>query len=219
MALGKLTALQERILILLAPLPAWTLTGGAALVGFYTQHRTTRDLDLFFRPQRALGSIVEDVAAALTAEDLQVAVLRRLPTFAQLEVRDAVETIVVDLVADPTPLIEAAVATTIGAVTVHVETTYQLLVNKLCSLLSRSELRDLVDIRALVAAGVDLDRALEDCPKHDAGFSPLTFSWILKDLQIARLGRARGWSEEEMVGLEEFREQLMEKVLMMTYLG
>jgi hypothetical protein len=29
--------------------PAWTLTGGGALVGFYTKHRETRDLDLFKR--------------------------------------------------------------------------------------------------------------------------------------------------------------------------
>lgn len=216
MALGKLTSLQERILVLLAPLPAWTLTGGAALVGFYTHHRTTRDLDLFFRPQRALGSVVEDVTSMLVADGLQVVALRTSPTFAQLEVRDLNESIVVDLVADPTRTIEAAIPTSIGAATVHVETIYQLLVNKLCSLLSRSEPRDLIDIQALVAAGVDLDRALEDCPKHDSGFSPLTFSWILKDLQITRLGRAREWTEEEIVRLEEFRQRLMEKLMGMT---
>lgn len=213
MPLGRLTALQERILVLLAPLPSWTLTGGAALVGFYTRHRTTRDLDLFFRPQRTLGSIVDDVTATLTADGLQVVPLHTAPTFAQLEVRDLEETIVVDLVADPTPVLERSIATSIGAVTVYVETSYQLLVNKLCALLSRSEIRDLVDIQALLASGEDLDRALSDCPQHDAGFSPLTFSWILKDLPIARLGRTRGWSQEDISSLEEFRGLLMQKVV------
>jgi hypothetical protein len=46
---GKLSALQQRILVVLSPLrPSWTLTGGAALAGFHTKHRETRDLDLFF---------------------------------------------------------------------------------------------------------------------------------------------------------------------------
>ena len=216
MPLGRLTALQERILVLLAPLPSWTLTGGAALAGFYTQHRTTRDLDLFFRPQDTLGTVVGEVTAALTAAGLQVTPLRTLPTFAQLEVRDGIEMIALDLVADPTPIIESSVPTSIGTVTVQVETKYQLLVNKLCSLLSRSEIRDLVDIQALLEAGGDLDRALADCPQHDAGFSPLTFSWILKDLLIARVARLRGWSEEEIANLEAFRDQLMLKVMGLT---
>jgi len=55
MPIGKRSALQERVLRLLADVePRWTLTGGAALAGFHTQHRATRDLDLFFRPHAAL---------------------------------------------------------------------------------------------------------------------------------------------------------------------
>jgi len=58
---GKLSALQQRILVVLSPLrPSWTLTGGAALAGFHTKHRETRDLDLFFHHPQDLGSIVSD---------------------------------------------------------------------------------------------------------------------------------------------------------------
>lgn len=40
MALGRLTDLQERVLMTLAPMkPEWTLSGGGALVGFHTCHR------------------------------------------------------------------------------------------------------------------------------------------------------------------------------------
>ncbi len=56
MPLGRLSALQERVLILLAEIaPPWTLTGGAALAGFHTMHRETRDLDLFFRGHATSG--------------------------------------------------------------------------------------------------------------------------------------------------------------------
>ena len=69
MAVGRLSALQERVLLLVADLtPPWTLTGGGALVGFYTKHRETRDLDLFFRAQRSLGEAVTEVRRRLEAE-------------------------------------------------------------------------------------------------------------------------------------------------------
>jgi hypothetical protein len=65
MSLNKLSAIQERVLVALAALrPPWTLTGGGALVGFYTKHRETRDLDLFFHHERGLGSIIVDATHA-----------------------------------------------------------------------------------------------------------------------------------------------------------
>jgi hypothetical protein len=48
--LGKLSELQERVLVALAGIdPPWTLSGGAVLAGFHTAHRETRDLDLFWQ--------------------------------------------------------------------------------------------------------------------------------------------------------------------------
>lgn len=56
MSIGKLSTLQERVLRLLADVePPWTLTGGAALAGFHTHHRTTRDLDCSSGPRRRSG--------------------------------------------------------------------------------------------------------------------------------------------------------------------
>ncbi len=46
---GRLTSAQVEVLRALAGIvPAWRLAGGAALAGFYTRHRGTRDLDLFW---------------------------------------------------------------------------------------------------------------------------------------------------------------------------
>jgi hypothetical protein len=95
--------------------------------------------------------------------------LRSSATFAQLDVRLDAESTIIDLVADPTPIAEVAQPMPVGDVTIMVETPHQLLVNKLCALLSRSELRDLIDIRALVESGADLPRALRDCPARTPG--------------------------------------------------
>ncbi len=211
---GRLTPLQARILILLANIdPDWTLVGGGALVGFHTRHRETRDLDLFFRPLQALRELPAEVVRRLDAAGLAVSVLQTAPAFCRLEVRDPHEVILIDLVADPTPVAEAAVPTQFADVTILVETPHQLLVNKLCALLSRAELRDLVDVRALLAAGGDLSRALADSPGQDAGFSPLTFAWVVRDLPIERLGRTLGWDPGDLVALVTFRDQLVDRVL------
>jgi len=102
----------------------------------------------------------------------------------------------------------------VGAdVTIMVETPHQLLVNKLCALLSRSELRDLIDIRALVESGADLSRALHDCPGQDAGFSPMTFAWGANGLPLRRIATVQGWPEPEIEALERFRQDLVERVM------
>lgn len=214
MAQGRLTPLQERILLALAQVePRWSLVGGGALVGFHTRHRETRDLDLFFRPQAVLADVPDVVGARLTATGLEVSSLQVAPAFCRLEVRDHAETILVDLVADPTPVVEPAEPTPFADTQILVETPHQLLVNKLCALLSRSELRDLVDVQALLAAGGELERALADCPGQDAGFSPLTFAWVLRGLPVERLARATGSSDAAVEALVAFRDRLVERVL------
>ena len=214
MPTGKLTPLQTRALATLAEMePPWTLTGGAALVGFHTQHRETRDLDLFWQSKDALGQLIDDTVQRLRMQGLDVAVLQRSAAFGRIEVRDTKDSIVIDLVADPVPLAEAPQSKTVEGRTILVDTRHQILVNKLCALLSRSELRDLVDVRAILDAGGDLERALEDCPRQDSGFSPLTFSWAVNSLPIERIARASGWSETQVDELVQFRDELVARVL------
>jgi hypothetical protein len=90
---------------------------------------------------------------------------------------------------------------------------HQQLTLKLCALLSRSELRDLVDVRALLDAGGDLTRALADCPRQDGGFSPLTFSWAVKNIAVEKLARALGWDDSEIVSIVRYRDELVDQVL------
>ena len=113
----KLTPLQRRILHVLSRLtPPWTLTGGGALAGVYLGHRTTRDLDLFWRSRPALGDAASEARALLHAESLDVTVLRTTPTFGQLRVSDDEDVCIVDLVAEPFASIEPPSHANIGGV-------------------------------------------------------------------------------------------------------
>jgi hypothetical protein len=213
-ALGKLSDLQERILVALAEIdPPWTLSGGGALAGFHTAHRETRDLDLFWQGRRVLGDVVEKVRACLERAGLEGGVVQTQEAFARLNVKDGTAAVIVDLVADPVPLAEAPRAVTVREAAFLVDTPHQILVNKLCALLGRSEPRDLEDIMTLLEAGGDLSRALADCPQQDAGFSPVTLAWAVDALPLERLAAASGWPLDRIEATARFQRTFVDRVM------
>lgn len=209
----KLTPLQRRILRELAGItPPWTLTGGGALAGVHLGHRETRDLDLFWRNRGELGTLVADVVAVLRAGDLAAQVLRTAPAFGELRVSDGGDACIVDLVAEPFGPIAAPDRAVIEGTTIQVDNRHELLASKLATLLERSEIRDLVDVKALVDAGGDLPAALGDAPKKDAGFSPLTLAWVLKGYDPRPAAQALGWSVTQTEELLSFRQWLIDRL-------
>jgi hypothetical protein len=211
---NRLTELQQRALVALAGMhPEWTLTGGGALAGAHLGHRTTRDLDLFWHGADALADLPAEVERRLKANGLRVDVLQTAPAFRQLRVSDELTAIVIDLVADRVATIESPARAEIGGVYILVDTPHEILVNKLCALLGRAEGRDLVDVRELLRSGLDLDRALLDAPKKDAGFSPLTFSWVLRQPTIAFALDAAGFDAAARTELLAFRDELIDRVM------
>lgn len=214
----KLTNIQKKLLEALAgaqfSLP-WRLTGGAALIGAYTHHRATRDLDLFFSESK-LGAIPREIQETLTQKGFTVTPIQSSPAFVRFLVEAKDERVILDLVADNISPIEEPVAWKIEGADIRIDTPHEILVNKLCGLLSRSELRDLVDLEALLNIGGDLDRALQDAPQKDAGFSPLTLGWVLKGMPIEMLAQTLGLSDEDAKHLTEFRDILVERVVKTT---
>jgi Nucleotidyl transferase AbiEii toxin, Type IV TA system len=201
--ISRLGPLQHRVLQELAGMqPAWTLFGAGALIGFYLGHRESRDLDLAFRPLLELGEIPREIEARLRRAGLEVDHLQRAVSFARFRVRHGDETIELDLVADPTPPLEPPIEPVAG---IHVETRRTLLAQKLCALLSRTELRDLEDVGALLDAGEDLERGLRDAVTLDGGFSPPTLAWLLQSFPLGRAGD-EGRDQQR---LESIREQLV----------
>lgn len=209
----RLTPLQRRILRTLVPIePPWTLTGGGALAGVYFGHRATRDLDLFWRERTNLGRVPADAQVLLGAAGLDVVVLRTSPMFAELRVSDAHDTCIVDLVAEPFRSLEPARQADIDGARVAVDSMQEILVNKLTALLGRVELRDLVDVEALLAAETDLIAALRDAPKKDGGFSAMTLAWVLQTFDAKPLALALGWTTTDATALDAFRQSLIDRL-------
>jgi hypothetical protein len=195
--------------------PKWRLVGGAALAGFYTKHRTTRDLDLFWAgPElRDLSIVSTDCEQRLRAAGLRVDALQTHPTFVRLRAANDAETVIVDLVVDFPPVAAPVRKQVVAGAEVDVDAPEEILVSKLCALLSRSEVRDLVDVRALLESGLDLEKALAVAPSKDGGFSPLTIAWLLDQFPVEALAGKEGMSSEDARSLATFRGQLVERIL------
>lgn len=210
---ARLSPLQRRLVVLLAGLqPPWILTGGAALAGFHTRHRGTRDLDLRWPGSTALGGVSHTVRERFRDAGLACEVLQSGPSFERLHVSDASEVVLVDLIVDPVASIEAPLQAELDGARLQIDSAHEILVNKLCALLGRMELRDLEDLRALLESDGDLGRALADAPRKDRGFSALTLTWVLKGMPADRLARTAGWSEADAASIEQFKLALIDRL-------
>lgn len=156
------------------------LTGGAALVGFHLGHRETHDLDLF-----TVEDVMSDgfVVVSEVAQQLGASVesLQTSPDFRRLLVRHASEAIVIDLVRERVAQVTNE-KLLFGEI--RVDPPEEILANKLCALLSRSEIRDLVDVRALELLGYRIEDALPAANQKDRGLTAAQLGWVLSQIEL-----------------------------------
>ncbi len=220
MSRDRLTSLQRRCLAALADLqPRWVLTGGAALAGFHLGHRTTRDLDLFFRGLRRLEpETLRAIESRLELAGLNHRRIQSGEAFVRYQIAGVDETVVLDLVAEPVRAVsepdEVVLQGDSGLTpaTIQIDSRHEILVNKLNALVSRTELRDLVDLEALVTDDLTLEGALRDAARKDGGFSPLTLVACLANFPVALLAARTGLDETTTSSLATFARVLSEKV-------
>lgn len=182
------------------------LTGGAALAGFHLGHRPTKDLDLFTAEDRleqgvsALRAVAERLGA--TIEEVQTAA-----TFRRFFLGRDRQTVVVDLVRDLVPQIHPE-KKCFGQI--RVDLPEEIFANKLCAILSRSELRDLVDIYTLEKHGFSIDQALRQGFLKDGGLTAGQLAWVLSEIELGDDAKPPGnvTVEELRRFLETWKKQL-----------
>lgn len=75
---------------------------------------------------------------------------------------------------------------------IRVDPPQEILANKLTALLSRAEIRDLVDVAALEEKGYAVEDALPLARQKDAGLTPAQLSWVLSQIEIGDGARLPG---------------------------
>jgi hypothetical protein len=90
---------------------------------------------------------------------------------------------------------------------IRVDPAEEIMANKLCTLLARAEVRDLVDVRALEGAGLGLQDALNAGARKDGGLTPAQLAWVLSEIHIGDDARLPGG-----VAVPELREYLRDLI-------
>jgi len=188
------------------------LTGGAALTGFYQSPRPTDDLDLFGAPALEMADAVRSLEAAAAACGARLESVKTFPDYRRfLAVRGA-ETCRVDLVIDRAPALESE-KQRFGSV--RVDSMREIAANKVCAILSRSEVKDLLDLKFLLGAGLDLGQALRDARLKDRGAEPSTLAWVLEQISISPEARLPAGADP--IELDRFRKQLVEQLQRLAF--
>ena len=180
------------------------LTGGSALGMFYLDHRRSYDLDLFTAEEvegKEVQNLVLRVAAKIGAECHS---LRSAPDFHRFRLTRGAERELLDLVVDRAPQLDALKSVVDG---IRVDTLREITANKLTTLLSRTELKDVVDLYFLELHGQDLLAALPDAQAKDGGWEPAVVSMLLDGLRVTELPP---WMIRPLVAadLQKFLDQL-----------
>lgn len=178
----KLTPLQrETLRAFFRNERGFYLTGGAALAGFHLRHRETNDLDFFTpdedafeRGRHALEAAAESVGAALV-------VRQHAPGFQRYVLTRGEEGLVVDLVWDRSWQVHEEKPERDG---IRLDPPDEILANKLTTLLSRAEERDLVDVLLLERAGLSVEEALPAALAKDGGCTPAALAFVLSQVRI-----------------------------------
>jgi hypothetical protein len=181
--------------------PGFFLTGGGALAGFYLGHRGTKDLDLFTTGTglddgvRALQAAADDVGATLEAT-------QTYPDFRRFLMTRPGDSVVIDLVRDRAPQLFTEKRVIDGVVVDPIE---EIFANKLCTVLSRCEARDLVDLMMLERAGLRVEDALGPASAKDGGLTPGQLAWVVSQIEVGADAKPPGG-----VSAAELRDYLKE---------
>jgi predicted nucleotidyltransferase component of viral defense system len=164
--------------------PPFFLTGGTALSAFYLQHRYSEDLDLFTLDSDAFDRVplyVADAAARLTAS---VASLQTAPQFRRYKFSRKGAPVIVDFVREVVPQVSVEKNSFDGII---VDTLDDITVNKVCTVLSRAEIKDYIDLYFLARAGYRLENYIEAAQRKDAGVSRATLAYLLSEFRLSKV--------------------------------
>ena len=214
MLVSRLSALQRDVMRgFFTREQRFFLTGGGALVGFHLGHRETEDLDLF-----ATQAVLDEglLALAAVAADLGSSIERIAdnPFIKRSVIRRGEESVKVDLVFEPVAQWFPRKREIDG---ILVDPPEEILANKLCTLLSRAEVRDLVDVLALERAGFRIEDALPAAMRKDGGLTPAQLAAVLSEWRLGVDAQLPGGVS--VAELDAYRRELIPRLTRMAFPG
>lgn len=164
---------------------AFFLTGGSALGVFYLQHRLSFDLDFFTTDESLDWHVLDNELQAISrAMSASISSVTSSPTFRRYELTRNSEREVLDFVIEFAPQIDRE-KNSIG--NLRVDTLREIMVNKICTLIGRCEVKDVVDLFFLEKRGFRVAEYFEEAKQKEGGLDPAMLSYILSEFQLDRV--------------------------------
>jgi hypothetical protein len=160
------------------------LTGGSALGIFYFNHRLSYDLDLFTIKDIDWKYVDNLFISTCNEIGAKYNSITKAPFFRRYELFRNEEREIIDLVVDKVPQIQNR-KNKFGLI--YVDTLLEIGVNKICTLLSRTELKDVIDLYFLVKNGFDIKENIINAKKKDEGIEPAMISYLLSQFDVSQL--------------------------------
>ena len=156
---------------------AFFLTGGSALGIFYLQHRMSYDLDFFTTDTSIQWHLLDNEVRSISdCIEAHCEAITAAPTFRRYELKRKQEQEILDFVVEMTPQIDVE-KTHFGKL--RVDTLREITVNKICTLIGRCELKDLVDLFFLNKRGFTVRDHFAEARRKEGGLDPAMISFIL----------------------------------------
>lgn len=160
------------------------LSGGGALA-LHLGHRRSLDLDLFADQEAAFRATLTSLPVIARDLGARVEILMDAPAFRRVLLTSSEgEAVRVDLVLETAERVGPPPVARDGLLFDPIE---ELLANKLCAILGRSEPRDLVDLFYLDQAGYHLLDTLPAARHKDAGLTPGQLAWAIGQVPLDHL--------------------------------
>lgn len=155
------------------------LTGGSALGVFYLEHRISYDLD-FFALEEVNWHVLENSVIAISGEiGATYRALTTSPGFRRFELAREPDREILDFVIERTPQVDAE-KNTFG--NIRVDTLREITVNKICTLIGRCELKDIIDLYFLEKGGHTLEDHFQAAQTKEGGLDPAMISYLLAEM-------------------------------------
>jgi len=152
---------------------------------FYLQHRLSYDLDFFTTDEHTEWHLLDnEVRSISSAIGTHCEAITAAPTFRRYQLTRDGEREIIDFVVEMVPQIDA-VKNQFGKF--RVDTLREITVNKICTLIGRCEIKDLVDLFFLSKRGFTVRDHLTEACQKEGGLDPAMISFILAKTAIDKV--------------------------------
>lgn len=204
------TDLQDELMLLLKDLPGGYITGGTVLAT-HLGHRQSLDVDLFVTSLEAVDEAVGTLLRQALHRGWTVRSLQTSPGFRRFEVTAGNDQTLFDIVHEVVPQVVPVEDKPVRN-GIRVDSLDDLIANKLCALLGRSDVKDLVDLYFVSESGTDVLDYLGSAHLKDGGMEPAMLAYVLRHMDVnpERLLLVKPVTEGALLN---YREELVERLL------